>query len=122
MFSKKYSALFKVVFLAIFVYLTYLLVIEMPVQQEMHYLDKLQHIIAFGGVAAIGVLAFPAWSKALGLVLSVYGGLMEVVQGLVTTTRKASVYDWMADNVGIVLGVVLTMAFLRWYQKKHGRI
>ena len=65
--------------------------------------DKLVHFIAFAA------LAFPlARTGRLGLVVvfigaSAFGGLIELIQP--TFNRSAEVGDWVADTVGVVIGI-----------------
>ena len=65
--------------------------------------DKLVHFIAFAA------LAFPlAYTGRFGLPpviigASVYGGVIELIQP--SFNRSADVNDWIADVVGVVLGI-----------------
>ena len=65
--------------------------------------DKLVHFIAFAA------LAFPlARTGRLGLVAvfvgaSAFGGLIELIQP--TFNRSADLGDWVADTVGVVIGI-----------------
>ena len=65
--------------------------------------DKLVHLIAFAA------LAFPlATTGRFGLLsvfigASVYGGAIELIQP--SFNRSADVNDWIADVVGVVLGI-----------------
>ena len=65
--------------------------------------DKLVHLIAFAA------LAFPlAITGRFGLLsvfigASVYGGAIALIQP--SFTRRADVNDWIADVVGVVLGI-----------------
>ena len=65
--------------------------------------DKLVHLIAFA------VLAFPlAITGRFGLLpvfvgASVYGGAIELIQP--SFNRSADIYDWVADVIGVVLGI-----------------
>jgi VanZ family protein len=45
--------------------------------------------------------------------LSLYGGLMEVLQSTLTTTRRGDALDWLADTLGIVLGLVVYLLSLQ---------
>ncbi|MDP8566881.1 VanZ family protein [Methylophilus aquaticus] len=118
-----YNTLFKCIFLACFVLLTYLLLIEMaPAPHASLYKDKLQHIVAFGGVAFWGVWAFANYQRWVLVGLILFGGLMEVLQGLLTVTRQPSVFDWLADIVGILLAWWLAAILKRWWKTRSGRI
>lgn len=72
------------------------------------YSDKLVHVGLFAVLAWLGVRAWLSqrqrWRMVAGLVL--LGVLTEVLQSLVPG-RSASVGDWLADVVGIALGLLL---------------
>ena len=76
---------------------------------------KLVHLIAFAA------LAFPlARTGRFGLIpvfvgASVFGGLIEVIQP--SFGRSADVQDWIADIVGVALGIVLALLYRRL--RKH---
>lgn len=70
------------------------------------HMDKIIHAILFAMLTAVGYLAYPTMSNRLYLGLMVYGIITEVLQGLLTVTRYASIYDWIADSVGILLCVL----------------
>lgn len=109
------------IFIICFVILTYLLLIEMtPADEGFIYKDKVQHVIAFAGVTFWGLLAFQAHRMAVVLGLSLFGALMEVVQGIMTTTRQPSVHDWFADLVGIALAWGMVWWLLNWWQTRRG--
>jgi VanZ family protein len=119
----RYSPIFKLIFILCFTLLTYLLLIEMaPTTDGSLYKDKIQHVIAFGGVAFWGLLAFSQSPKATLFGLAVFGALMEVLQGILTTTRQPSVYDWLADVVGLLLAWGVAVMWQRWWSTRRGRI
>lgn len=103
-----YQTLFKWIFMVCLVILTYLLLIEMtPSPDASIYKDKLQHAVAFAGLAFWGLLAYQSRTHSILMGLAVFGALMEVLQGILTTTRQSSFYDWLADIVGLVLAWLL---------------
>ena len=73
--------------------------------------DKLVHFIAFAA------LAFPlAYTGRFGLSsvfigASVYGGAIELIQP--SFNRSADVNDWIADIVGVVLGIGCGLVYRR---------
>lgn len=118
-----YNTLFKCIFLACFALLTYLLLVEMPPSpQTSLYKDKLQHMVAFGGVTFWGLWAFASYQRWVVVGLVLFGGLMEVLQGLLTVTRQPSTLDWLADIVGILLAWWLVTTLQRWWNTRSGRI
>ena len=77
--------------------------------------DKLEHFAAFitlGIGAALVYPRQPIWLSA-GLVIG-YGGLIELVQALPIVHRDCSLFDWIADVVGVAAGVaVMALSGLR---------
>jgi len=77
--------------------------------------DKLVHLIAFAA------LAFPlARTGRIGLLsifigASLYGGAIELIQP--SFNRSADVNDWVADVVGVALGIGLGLLYRRL--RKH---
>ncbi|MDA9226600.1 VanZ family protein [bacterium] len=77
--------------------------------------DKLVHLAAFSA------LAFPlARTNRVGLLLifmgaSAFGGLIELIQP--TFIRSADLNDWIADILGVVLGIALGLIYRR--VRKH---
>lgn len=113
-----YNTLYKCIFTACLALLIYLLMIEMPpAPHASMYKDKVQHIVAFGGVTFWGLLAFAHHQRLTMIGLALFGGLMEVLQGLFTVTRQPSVFDWLADIVGILLAWWLLHRLQRWLNR-----
>jgi hypothetical protein len=80
--------------------------------------DKAEHVLAFYVLAFLGAAAFPrvkAWGVAL--VLLIFGGAIELIQGTPWIQRDADIHDWFADAVGI--GFALGPLLLAWWR---GRI
>ncbi|MBL0727555.1 VanZ family protein [Piscinibacter sp. HJYY11] len=72
--------------------------------------DKLNHGAAFAALTMTALLAFPRPHRALWVVLLgllAFGGLIEVVQGLVPN-RSSEWADLLADALGIVAGTIVT--------------
>jgi VanZ family protein len=75
--------------------------------------DKVQHILAFITLAGLASLAYPAARPLkLGLGLSLYGALIEVVQAIPVLNRDAELLDWAADTVA-AFSVLLLVALVR---------
>lgn len=114
---------FRVLSIFVFVLLSYLLLIEMqPSTPLVPWLDKIQHIIAFGGLSGVAMLGFPKQRLKLALLIAIYGGVMEFLQGWLTQTRQPGLVDWLADLVGIVLAMVVVTYLLRWWATRHARV
>ena len=72
--------------------------------------DKVVHLIAFAA------LSFPLRTGRIGLTLvfvgaSAFGGLIELIQP--TFNRSADVSDWVADIMGVVVGMICGLIYRR---------
>ena len=75
--------------------------------------DKVQHIIAFATLAALGSFAyFSAPIVRLLIGLSLFGALIEVVQGIPALHRDSDVMDWIAETAAVVVVLLL----VRWWR------
>lgn len=75
--------------------------------------DKLLHMLAFATLTMLWVLTYPNTPLAVILiVLATLGGLIELVQGTTLINREASLADWLADILAIVI-VLGCFAFAR---------
>jgi len=71
--------------------------------------DKILHVFAFSVLSFLGFFATPKGRVIiLGVALSLFGAVIEVVQGLPFVGRDADVQDWIADTVAVivVLGIL----------------
>jgi hypothetical protein len=77
------------------------------------YADKIEHMIAFGVLAALAMLAFPAFSRLrLLLALSLFGAGIEIVQAIPGLHRDSDPVDWIADTA-VVAAVVVAALLMR---------
>lgn len=108
--------------LAIGVVLLLMLYPFAPKPPAFPYQDKVQHFVIFFLLTLAG---WPLFSKAMSrlvLGLIVYGGLIEVLQSLLTTTRMGDVVDWAADSIGVLAFFYLSRALMaRVIKVSHGR-
>ena len=78
--------------------------------------DKLIHLIAFAA------LAFPfAHTGRFGLIsvligASVFGAIIELIQP--TFNRSAELKDWIADTLGVLVGIGLALAYRHARQRR----
>ena len=82
-----------------------LLMPSYAVPKAFDFYDKAQHGLMFATLTVAGLLAYPQRVKVVVWGLVAYGGLMEVLQSLLTTTRHGDWFDWLADSVGIAMGL-----------------
>lgn len=75
--------------------------------------DKVEHIVAYLSLAVWfgGLLARPSYVR-IALWLLVLGGGIEIAQGLMGLGRTADVRDFLADGVGVALGLGACLAGL----------
>jgi len=80
--------------------------------QVMDLWDKAQHALGFAGLAVLGRRAYP--EKLRGLVggLVVFGLAIELLQAA-SGWRQGDGWDWVADAVGVALGLILAR-FMSW--------
>lgn len=74
--------------------------------------DKLVHVGLFAALAVSGRWA-GIGSRVLGPLLLVYAAVSEVLQGLAVVDRSVSLADWVADAVGVLLGLALCVGLAR---------
>lgn len=80
--------------------------------------DKVQHIVAFLILGSLAWFAYPRTSPIrLGIGLSLFGALIEVVQAIPALHRDSDVVDWLADTVAA--GLILFV--LHWLRARRSR-
>jgi VanZ family protein len=89
-----------------------------PPQLPGYASDKVQHILAFAALAALGSIAYPSASSIRLLAwLSAFGALIEAFQAIPSLNRDSDIVDWVADTcaAAVVLGPV------RWWRRRAQR-
>jgi VanZ family protein len=116
---QKLSRIMPYIFVFGLVVSTYLLLREMPHgAHTWTYKDKLQHIAGFFVLASAARIGYPQRLTQFFIGLALYGALMEVLQGLLTVTREASVFDWVADVIGILLCIAVAKVLQSMFDGK----
>jgi VanZ family protein len=99
-----------------------LMLIELkPSTSSIPYVDKFEHAIVFITLTVTGSLAYAQHKQRVYFGLIALGALYEVLQALFTVTRQASVYDWVADVVGILIAMGI-MASIRLLAKQNNTL
>jgi len=90
-------------------------------------IDKLVHTIMFLGLSGViffdstSYLRFPISKQRIfwGVFLfpTVLGGLIEILQGALTTTRSADVFDFIFDVFGTIFGLGIALFINRYFLK-----
>lgn len=86
---------------------------SLPIDQ---FGDKFEHMLAFAalaGVADLGWRHISPWR--IGLQLSAFGALIEVLQAIPSLHRDADVRDWVADTLAILVATLFARALARWF-------
>lgn len=86
--------------------------------------DKAEHFTAFYVLTGLGAAAFPRrplW--LIGLSLSAFGALIELVQALPIVHRDCDVWDWVADTIGVLAVIAPTRlpGWRRWRTRPEPR-
>lgn len=79
--------------------------------------DKAEHFLAFYVLTVLAAAAFPRERLLkLAALLSVFGGLIELIQALPIVHRDCDYWDWVADTVAIAaaLGPLLLPSWRQW--------
>jgi VanZ family protein len=75
--------------------------------------DKAGHFLAFYGLTVLAVIAFPVRRlDVIAIALSVFGGLIEIVQSLPFVHRDGDWRDWITDCAAIV-AVLIPIGLVR---------
>lgn len=80
--------------------------------------DKFMHLAIFAILMTLWLSSFPNKLWLGVLMLAAYGGLVELAQAYFTS-RMGDWWDWLADVLGIVLGLFCyKIGLLPWLQPK----
>jgi VanZ family protein len=90
---------------------------KLPMPVGIDYFDKLVHALVF---AVLGYLSARALRRLpLAVLVAVAWGVLDEVHQTFTENREPSVYDALADAIGVVLGAALAHWLLR-RRRSHG--
>jgi len=81
------------------------LIPAVQVPSAFHFWDKAQHALGFAAQAFLGLLAYPVRIRLLMSGLALLGAGIECAQWM-TGWRQGDLQDWVADCVGLVIGVL----------------
>ena len=93
----------RVGFFAALIFTFYSAVVPPAHALELTPWDKATHFIAFYALTGLAVAAFPKANLAIvAALLSGFGALIEMVQGLPLVHRDRDFWDWVADTIAII--------------------
>ena len=88
-------------------------------------LDKLVHLLMYAGFTFASIWGYRKpfqergnnyRKKALWIAIIIgiaYGAITEIIQETLIPTRTGSIYDWIADIIGSILGAIFAQILLR---------
>lgn len=85
--------------------------------------DKYLHALAYFILALVWLFAFRnhfhknKFKLGLLILLTIYGIILEGMQGGLTSYRTADMYDALANFIGILSALILFKKFIFWYNK-----
>jgi hypothetical protein len=107
----------RLVFIAALIFTFYSAVIPPSHALQLTPWDKATHFIAFYVLTGLAVAAFPRQNLfVLAALLSAFGALIEIVQGLPMVHRDRDFWDWVADTIAI--SSALAPLLLSWWREK----
>lgn len=108
------------IFWLLVIVVSVLMLIELkPTTDGIPNIDKLEHAFVFIVLTITGCLAYVQQKPRIYAGLIALGALYEVLQALFTVTRQASVYDWLADLLGILIAVGIMAANRRLMKQNN---
>jgi glucose-6-phosphate-specific signal transduction histidine kinase len=111
------ARLAKIAFFAALVFTFYSAVIPPQHALQLVPWDKAEHFIAFYVLTFLAAAAFPRLHLlVIAVLLSAFGALIEIVQGLPIVHRDKDFWDWVADTLAI--GAALAPMLLVWWRQQ----
>lgn len=109
------TKIYRAVFWAALLFALVMALLPRPPQLPGDPSDKVQHVIAFATLAGLGAAAYRSMSLLLLLVLlSAFGGVIELFQAIPALNRHSDARDWLADM--IAAAIVLTA--VHWWRTR----
>lgn len=101
-----------------------LMPIPEPPLGDVPFMDKWTHMVLFGGIASVALFELAmnrglhtSWRWTFPVLAALYGGLIEVMQAFLTSTRSGDWWDFLADVVGVAVIAPIVYAVLRRFRR-----
>ena len=108
MSSARRLAILRYVFWAAAIFALVMAAVPHPPQLPGAPSDKIQHILAFLVLGGLAALAYPVSSPILlGVGLSLFGALIELVQVIPALHRDSDPVDWIADTIAAAVVLLI---------------
>ena len=101
---------------------------EVPQLENIPFFDKWMHFVMYGGLCSVywfdyfrtkhnssDYMKWIVWIVAFPILL---GGLLELVQKYLTSTRNGDWLDFFANSVGVFLAIPLGLFIVKYIAKK----
>lgn len=75
--------------------------------------DKIEHFVAYAGLALLGAWALPATLLWVAAGLAVFGVGVEILQATMELGRQGDLLDALANTLGVVTGLGLARQVMR---------
>lgn len=86
-----------------------------PIPQYTTHFDKYTHCLAFAGLTATFLLAFPKWYRTVVVLLMLLLGFgIELGQDMFLERRSFDWCDFVVDAVGVAIGLLVFLGLRRW--------
>lgn len=83
-------------------------IIGSPVSSLINLNDKVQHIIVFSTLSVLAARAYPHTRLlTIFLGLTLFGGLIEMIQAIPFLSRDSEWLDWAADAVAVAVTLII---------------
>ena len=96
---------------------------------NVRFIDKWTHFIFYGGLCTVlwgeygrRHSSIDKWRTLLWIVIApvIMGGLIEIVQATCTNgVRNGDVTDWLADNIGVVIGQLIGIPLALYLSRRN---
>jgi hypothetical protein len=112
----------RLVFFAALIFTSYSAVVPPSHALQLTPWDKATHFIAFYVLTGLAVAAFPRRNLfVVAALLSAFGALIEIVQGLPMVHRDRDFWDWVADSIAISCALAPMLLFWWRAQVRSGQ-
>ncbi len=96
---------------------------SVPKVTEFRHNDKIVHFLMYFGLGLISYLEYfkskkEIQYKFLFVIFVLYGGFIEIIQGLFFKPRSAEWLDWIFDIVGLFFGFLVAKYALKYYSNR----
>jgi len=119
--NQAYNLALRLLTLAYFLLLNWQLLTPVTLIQPGGW-DKAIHFFAFLVMSGLVALVWPRLRPGIHIaVLLAYGALTEILQHFIPG-RSFSVADWLADALGVVIGLLLGRGFCALIKQRMGRV